>query len=106
MVYWRCTSCGRLAQLGEHRVRNAGVGGSSPPPSTIRVSPLFTIRTCGAFLGRLATDAVVELGRSRVPSACPGRPLEDAIAQRRSPPSNTRLVFSFHCISRRWTQFP
>src|SRR5690242_13867180 len=26
---------GRLAQLGEHRVRNAGVGGSNPLPSTI-----------------------------------------------------------------------
>ena len=25
---------GRLAQLGEHRVRNAGVGGSNPLPST------------------------------------------------------------------------
>jgi hypothetical protein len=28
-----CTR-GRLAQLGEHRVRNAGVGGSNPLPST------------------------------------------------------------------------
>ena len=28
-------SSGRLAQLGEHRVRNAGVGGSNPPPSTM-----------------------------------------------------------------------
>ncbi len=27
-------SSGRLAQLGEHRVRNAGVVGSSPTPST------------------------------------------------------------------------
>jgi hypothetical protein len=27
--------CGRLAQLGEHRVRNAGVEGSNPLPSTI-----------------------------------------------------------------------
>jgi SAM-dependent methyltransferase len=35
MLYWYRTSCGRLAQLGEHRVRNAGVGGSNPPPSTI-----------------------------------------------------------------------
>src|SRR5579863_6547441 len=30
---------GRLAQLGEHRVRNAGVGGSNPPPSTIKFLP-------------------------------------------------------------------
>src|SRR5579875_489946 len=32
---------GRLAQLGEHRVRNAGVGGSNPLPSTkiIRQQP-------------------------------------------------------------------
>ena len=27
--------CGDIAQLGEHRVRNAEVGGSSPPISTI-----------------------------------------------------------------------
>jgi hypothetical protein len=26
---------GRLAQLGEHNVRNVGVGGSNPLPSTI-----------------------------------------------------------------------
>ena len=31
---------GRLAQLGEHRVRNAGVGGSNPLPSTIRFNSL------------------------------------------------------------------
>ena len=33
VVYWGCAR-GRLAQLGEHRVRNAGVVGSSPMPST------------------------------------------------------------------------
>jgi hypothetical protein len=33
---------GRLAQLGEHHVRNVGVVGSNPMPST-RVSLLFTI---------------------------------------------------------------
>jgi putative endonuclease len=30
----RFITSGRLAQLGEHRVRNAGVGGSNPLPST------------------------------------------------------------------------
>src|SRR5439155_19160441 len=34
-------SHGRLAQLGEHGVRNAGVGGSSPPPSTIPAEIFF-----------------------------------------------------------------
>ena len=29
-----CQSCGGLAQLGEHYVRNVGVGGSTPLPST------------------------------------------------------------------------
>jgi hypothetical protein len=29
-----CRESGRLAQLGEHRVRNAGVVGSNPMPST------------------------------------------------------------------------
>ena len=31
-----CRSSGGLAQLGEHYVRNVGVGGSIPLPSTIR----------------------------------------------------------------------
>jgi Mg-chelatase subunit ChlD len=31
-----CWSSGGLAQLGEHYVRNVGVGGSTPLPSTIR----------------------------------------------------------------------
>lgn len=35
---WLCImppeSCGGLAQLGEHYVRNVGVGGSTPLPST------------------------------------------------------------------------
>lgn len=33
---------GRLAQLGEHHVRNVGAGGSNPLPSTIHVrQPVF-----------------------------------------------------------------
>ena len=34
IIRHRQTGCGRLAQLGEHRVRNAGVEGSNPLPST------------------------------------------------------------------------
>jgi hypothetical protein len=36
-----CLRSGRVAQLGEHRVRNAGVGGSNPLSSTI---PRFFFR--------------------------------------------------------------
>ena len=35
MLYCNCyRDRGRVAQLGEHGVRNAGVGGSNPPTST------------------------------------------------------------------------
>jgi hypothetical protein len=34
--------CGRLAQLGERRVRNAEAGGSIPPPSTNETDLHFT----------------------------------------------------------------
>ena len=38
---WLCImpreKCGGLAQLGEHYVRNVGVGGSTPLPSTTLV---------------------------------------------------------------------
>ena len=33
LLYWGLVS-GRLAQLGEHHVRNVGVVGSNPMPST------------------------------------------------------------------------
>ena len=33
-----CPSSGGLAQLGEHYVRNVGVGGSTPLPSTTVVN--------------------------------------------------------------------
>ena len=33
-----CRLSGGLAQLGEHYVRNVGVGGSTPLPSTIRLA--------------------------------------------------------------------
>ena len=45
-----CRSSGGLAQLGEHYVRNVGVGGSTPLPSTkpsllvpaaLQAKPLF-----------------------------------------------------------------
>ena len=36
------TVSGRLAQLGEHHVRNVGVVGSNPMPSTSK-TPLFAI---------------------------------------------------------------
>jgi hypothetical protein len=35
----RTPHCGRLAQLGERRVRNAEVAGSSPAPSTKIATP-------------------------------------------------------------------
>jgi hypothetical protein len=37
-----CRSSGGLAQLGEHYVRNVGVGGSTPLPSTTIVDNLKT----------------------------------------------------------------
>ena len=37
-----CRSSGGLAQLGEHYVRNVGVGGSTPLPSTTFVDNLNT----------------------------------------------------------------
>jgi hypothetical protein len=36
-----CRSSGGLAQLGEHYVRNVGVGGSTPLPSTIFLPPRY-----------------------------------------------------------------
>ena len=39
---------GVVAQLVEHRTENPGVGGSSPPRTTIKVSPAH----CGAFFYR------------------------------------------------------
>ena len=42
---------GRLAQLGERRVRNAEAGGSIPPPSTNQISNL-------AMTGRSAKTLV------------------------------------------------
>jgi hypothetical protein len=41
----RLYGSGRLAQLGEHNVRNVGVGGSNPLPSTKSFSPIFTTET-------------------------------------------------------------
>ena len=35
----KCRSSGGLAQLGEHYVRNVGVGGSTPLPSTKLILP-------------------------------------------------------------------
>ena len=35
-----CRSSGGLAQLGEHYVRNVGVGGSTPLPSTTFILPV------------------------------------------------------------------
>jgi hypothetical protein len=39
LVVYNAENCGGLAQLGEHYVRNVGVGGSTPLPSTILVVP-------------------------------------------------------------------
>ena len=36
-----CQSSGGLAQLGEHYVRNVGVGGSTPLPSTTVLNQHF-----------------------------------------------------------------
>jgi hypothetical protein len=38
-IEYQHTGYGRLAQLGEHGVRNAGVVGSNPMPSTIPKPP-------------------------------------------------------------------
>ena len=50
-MFSRRAECGRIAQLGEHRVRNAGVEGSNPFPSTKSTFKFhFTadaLRVCG-----------------------------------------------------------
>src|SRR5690242_20600294 len=47
---------GRVAQLGEHGVRNAGVGGSNPPTSTnsLLILDYLGARSAGAGLGGIA----------------------------------------------------
>ncbi len=42
--------CGGLAQLGEHDVRNVGVGGSSPLPSTTIVDTALRFEIHGVAL--------------------------------------------------------
>jgi hypothetical protein len=42
--------CGGLAQLGEHNVRNVGVGGSNPLPSTTQYDPFLRFEVHGLAL--------------------------------------------------------
>lgn len=53
-ISYRRFSCrvysGGLAQLGEHNVRNVGVGGSNPLPSTIQHDPFLRFEIHGLAL--------------------------------------------------------
>lgn len=50
----KSTACGRLAQLGEHHVRNVGVVGSNPMPSTrkshLELAPTENLRSYRPFI--------------------------------------------------------
>jgi hypothetical protein len=45
-----CLQRGGLAQLGEHNVRNVGVGGSNPLPSTTQYDPFLRFEIHGLAL--------------------------------------------------------
>ena len=53
---------GRLAQLGERRVRNAEAGGSIPPPSTILQNPYFSFPTQTQSNGIPFAGGAIDLG--------------------------------------------
>ena len=68
---------GRLAQLGEHGVRNAGVVGSNPMPSTIPPPSFFWISTRDFFEGHIRAN------RSLIRTCLPNAPLRVMLADNR-----------------------
>src|SRR3989304_3416127 len=82
--------CGRLAQLGERRVRNAEVGSSSLLPSTIEPtgSPAPPQRALGLPARRAEP--------SRPPAVHPLEPGSDTIQNFRPATSTSEAIRSFH----------